>query len=82
MPDKGLPVDTRSGRIRQKYFLYLLPGVCRSPKPLAPGQYSLHEEGVPWEEIASCLLTIPAQAVASQWIIDPLNIISYVEQKD
>ena len=45
MPDKGLPVDTRSGRIRQKYFLYLLPGVCRSPKPLAPGQYSLHEEG-------------------------------------
>ena len=45
MPDEGLPVDTRSGRIRQKYFLYLLPGVCRSPKPLAPGQYSLHEEG-------------------------------------
>ena len=45
MPDEGLTVDTRSGRIRQKYFLYLLPGVCRSPKPLAPGQYSLHEEG-------------------------------------
>ena len=37
---------------------------------------------LPREEIASCLLTIPAQAVASQWIIDPLNIISYVEQKD
>ena len=45
MPDEGLPVDTRSGRIRQKYFLYLLPDVCSSPKPLAPGQYSLHEEG-------------------------------------